>query len=381
MTVLLSALLMITQAGVKPAHKGVRHMAVPNADKQFAELQRSYVVEFLKRFPVVNTYLGGAGFDPSLGEVDGCLRDHSPSAIAAEDKWLRETEQKVQGMSPAALSANSRIDRDVMLAQIRFLLHQHEVRRYQERALDTYTDEPFRGVDWQLQGMTQTGDKTYGTAEEWKLVARRVAAIPDFLHIAQEQLLAGIKSKNTPDFRVLKRNGIDTAEADAVYFEKTLPGLAAERITGDQRDELLKQINPACTRAAAAYRGLKDFVIKTFFVDPKLNTDAAVKSGFRGNRFVFGEKEYDWALKNNLRVKKTAAQLYQESWPIVQTTRQQMIELAKEIGKQHGWKLPGDGGGAVRAVFDQLSKDYPKSDAEMIKWYSDTAFRLVDYAR
>jgi uncharacterized protein (DUF885 family) len=30
---------------------------------------------------------------------------------------------------------------------------------------------------------------------------------------------------------------------------------------------------------------------------------------------------------------------------------------------------------------DELSKDYPKSDAEMIAWYRDAAFRLVDYAR
>jgi uncharacterized protein (DUF885 family) len=35
----------------------------------------------------------------------------------------------------------------------------------------------------------------------------------------------------------------------------------------------------------------------------------------------------------------------------------------------------------VRAVFDQLSKDYPKSDAEMIAGYRETAFRLVDFAR
>jgi uncharacterized protein (DUF885 family) len=32
-------------------------------------------------------------------------------------------------------------------------------------------------------------------------------------------------------------------------------------------------------------------------------------------------------------------------------------------------------------VFDQLSKDYPKSDAEMIGWYRDAAFRLVEYGR
>src|SRR5436305_2979720 len=67
--------------------------------------------------------------------------------------------------------------------------------------------------------------------------------------------------------------------------------------------------------------------------------------------------------------------------PIVQQTQQQMIDLAREIGKPHNWALPADGAQAVRFVFDQLSKDYPKSDAEMVDWYRQAAFRLVDYAR
>jgi len=95
----------------------------------------------------------------------------------------------------------------------------------------------------------------------------------------------------------------------------------------------------------------------------------------------WGETEYDWALKNNLHVTKTAAQLYDESWPIVQSTRDQMIALAREIGKTHNWPLPEDGPAAVRAVFDQLSKDYPKSDTELIDWYRQTGVRLVEYAR
>ena len=94
-----------------------------------------------------------------------------------------------------------------------------------------------------------------------------------------------------------------------------------------------------------------------------------------------GEEEYNWALKNNFHIDKTAAQLYEEAWPIVQATEQEMINLAREIGKQHNWNLPADGPAAVRAVFDELSKDYPKSDAEMVAWYRDAAFRLVDYAR
>jgi hypothetical protein len=46
------------------------------------------------------------------------------------------------------------------------------VRRYQERALDTYTDEPFRAVDWQLQGMTQTVTRLMGQPKEWGLLAK-----------------------------------------------------------------------------------------------------------------------------------------------------------------------------------------------------------------
>ncbi|MFY9570712.1 MAG: DUF885 domain-containing protein [Blastocatellia bacterium] len=347
-------------------------------DGEFKKTHDAYVVEFLRRNPTVNTYLGGAGFDPSLKDVDGTLRDHSAAALEAEDRWLAEAQKSFEGIAADTLSANLRIDREVALAQIRFLLHQHQARRYQERALDTYTDEPFRALDWQLQGMTQTGEKTYGTAEEWSLVARRIGAVPRFLGVAQEQLSAGIASNNTPDFRMLNRNGISTSEADAKYFEETLPKLAEERIAGAGREQLLGQIRNASKQAAGAYRALRDFVAKTFFDDV---TSARVKPQFAGDRFAMGEAEYNWALKNNFYLEKTAAQLYDEAWPIVEATQKEMVDLAREIGKTHGWTLPTEGPAAVRAVFDELSKDYPRSDTEMISWYREAAFRLVDYAR
>jgi uncharacterized protein (DUF885 family) len=348
-----------------------------SGDKELKKIHDAYVVEFLRRNPTVNTYLGGAGLDPSLKDVDGTLRDHSAAALEAEDRWLSDTQKSLERVDTNTLSANLRIDREVALAQIRFLLHQHQVRRYQERALDTYTDEPFRAIDWQLQGMTQTGEKTYGTDEEWSLVAKRVSVIPRFLGVAQEQLLAGVKASNTPDFRVLKRNGIDTSEADAKYFEETLAKLAEERVTGPQREQLLTQIRDASKLAAGAYRELRDFVAKTFFDDL---APAKVQPQFAGDRFAMAEAEYDWALKNNFRIDKTAAQLYEEAWPIVEATQKEMIDLAREIAGRR--KIGAASGPAVvRAVFDELSKDYPKTDAEMISWYRDAAFRLVDSAR
>jgi uncharacterized protein (DUF885 family) len=353
--------------------------AARSYDESFRRLHDAYVVEFLRRNPAVNTYLGGAGLDPSLRDVDGRLRDHSQAALELEDRWLAETEKTMRSLDSATLSPQNRIDRDVAIAQIHYQLHLRQVRRHQQRAVDTYTDEPFRAVDFQLQGMTQTGPSTYGTADEWTLVANRLDAIPQFLRTAEEQMRAGIAANNSADFRMLFRNGITTAESDAKYFESTLPKLVAERLSGPQRDALVARIERGSGFAAAAYRRFRDFVATTYFDDP--TKEGGVKKAFAGDRFAFGEAEYDWALKNNLRVNKTAAQLYDEAWPIVEATQREMVDLARQIGAKHGWTLPENGNEAVRFVFDELGKDYPKTDAEMIDWYRDAAFRLVDYSR
>ncbi|MGI8734144.1 MAG: DUF885 domain-containing protein [Pyrinomonadaceae bacterium] len=350
-------------------------------DAAFKKLHDEYVVEFLRRNPTVNTYLGGAGLDSKLRDVDASLRDHSAAALQDEDRWLGNTKQSLERITADSLSPSQRINRDVALAQVNFLLHQHQVRRYQERALDTYTDEPFRAVDWQLQGMTQTGAKTYGTDEEWGLLAKRVASVPAFLKVAQDQLTAGVTAKNTPDWRMLIRNGIDTSEANAKYFQETLPKLGEERISGANRDEMLKQLRDAAQQASAAYTGLRDFVASTFFDDATKKDASGLKPEFRADRYAMGEEEYNWAVKNNLRVNKTAAQLYEEAIPIVEATQREMIDLARKIGQTRNMTLPAEGPAAVRAIFDELSKDYPKSDAEMVQWYNESAFKLVDYAR
>jgi uncharacterized protein (DUF885 family) len=335
----------------------------------------AYAVEFLRRNPTTNTYLGGAGLDPSLREVDGLLRDHSAAALLQEDRWLENAGRQLEMVDAKDLSPAVRIDRDVALAQIRFLQHQHLQRQYQARALDTYVIEPFRSLDWQLQGLTQTGENSYGTPDEWSLVVKRVRAIPTFLVRAQEQLRAGIASDRVPDRRMIERDGITSAEANAKYFTDTLPSIAAERISGADRDRLLADLKTAGAQAGTAYLQFRDFVKMTYF------DGAKIKPQFAADRYAMGEDEYNWALKNNLHLDTTAARLYDEAWPIVEATQQKMVELAREIGQQRRLALPADGRAAVRAVFDTLSKDYPKNDAEMIAWYRDASFRLVDYGR
>ena len=352
-----------------------------SGDAAFKTVHDKYVVEFLRRNPTVNTYLGGAGLDPSLKDVDGRLRDHSPAALAEEDRWLADSQKAFQSVDPAGLSPARRIDRDVALAQVSFLLRQHQTRKYQERAVDTYVSEPFRAIDWQLQGLTQTGANSYGTPEEWRLVTQRLSDIPRFLGVAQAQLEAGVKSGNTADHRMLLRDGVTTANANADYFARKLPETARERLSaGEASDQMLKQLGDASQAASEAYRKFAEFVRTTFF-DGDAPDKLTPKAQFAQDRYAFGEAEYDWAIRNNLRMETTAARLYEEAWPIVEDTRRQMVDLSRQIGQKRGLQLPEDGAQAVRAVFDELSKDYPKSDAEMVAWYKDAGVRLVDYAR
>ena len=173
----------------------------PAGDAVHAALKKvltSYVVEFLRRNPTTNTYLGGAGLDPSLREVDGMLRDYSATALDDEDRWLGDTQAALEKIEAGGLATASRIDREVALAQIRFMLRQHQVRHYEQRALDTYASEPFRALDWQLQGMTAAGGNLLGTSAEWSWSSSG-SMVPRFLATAQAQIELGLKSGHVPD--------------------------------------------------------------------------------------------------------------------------------------------------------------------------------------
>jgi uncharacterized protein (DUF885 family) len=355
----------------------VRH----RADARFAMVEHEYVTYILRRFPVVATYLGGDAFDPQLANVDATLRDYSPEGLAREDARLAEFRARFSALAPATLSARRRIDRSVALAQIAFLVHQHVLRRYQERSLDSYVDEPFRGVDWQIQGMTATGAATYGTRTEWQAVIARTRAVPAYLVVAQQQLAAGVRTRNTPDWRVLNQYGLQSSAADADYFMKTLQQIAATDISSPDREALLRDLQAAGNDAAAAYHQLRDFVARTYFDDPQGEGSGALKPAFRGDHFAFGEAEYNWALRNNLRLSATAAELFTASWPVVTNTQAEMVALAQQVALTHKWPAGADGADTVRQVFAQLSQNAPHTDAEMVEGYRKTGQRLVAYGR
>lgn len=359
------------------------------ADVRFATLEHAYVTYSMSHFPVVATYLGGSAFDPSLGQVDGTLRNYSPAALIAEDQHLRQLRTQFAQAEPRRLSSRRRIDRLVALAQIDFLLHEHEVLHHQQNSLDSYTDEALRGVTWQLQGMTPTGAATLGTETQWQQVLTRTRAVPGYLATARQQLIAGVRAGHPPDWRVLMDFGLGSTAADAEYFAKTLPAMASPLITGANRESLLRQLQQAGKDAGAAYQQLHDYIASTFFLDPSGKDVKALKPQFRADRFAIGEVEYDWALHNNMHLDTTAAALFAQAWPVVQTRRAQMVTLARSIAQAHHWAVPASSPGnatgltdsLVNMVLEHLQQDAPVSDAAMIESYRKVAQQLVQYAR
>ena len=337
----LGALLAVAARGTPAQPPVAQPLSVRHGgDARFATLEHEYVTYVLAQFPVVATYLGGAAYDPTLAAVDGKLRDYSAAALQQEDARLGEFRARFAALAPANLSARRRIDRSVALAQLNFLLHEHAVRRHQLRSLDSYVDEPFRGVDWQIQAMRATGAATYGSDDEWRAVIARTRAVSTYLAVAEQQLAAGVQAHDTPDWRVLRDFGLQSSAADADYFAKTLPQIAAADIVPAHREALVRELQEAGNQAASAYRHLRDFVATTFFADLHLEGSAGLKPAYRSDRFAFGAAEYDWALHNNLHVNTTAAELYTGSWGAVQATRAEMVTLRGRSPRATAGRLP-----------------------------------------
>jgi uncharacterized protein (DUF885 family) len=346
----------------------------PAADRAYEAVEARYVREFLKRHPVVSTYLGGAGLDPALAATDGALKDWSPAGLAGEAAVYREVEGELQKIDPARLTPRHRIDREVVLHQIAFMRRQNEERKRWHRCLDTYVNEAFRGIDWYMQGMGDLGGGRYGTETEWRTVATRLQAVPAYLKTAQANLAAGQAANDAPDWRMVERDGLRSSEANAAFFEKELPELAAERTKGQPFGAAaVAELRKQGTGAAAAFREFRVFLEKTLATLPKQD------------RFAMGAAEYDWAIQHNLGFQTTSTRLFDESWASVEATRGELMKTARAIAEARGrkelaWEAEHRES-STRAVMDLLSQEYPRSDEEMIAAYRDVGQRLVAFAR
>ncbi len=342
----------------------------------WSDLRERYFTGYLERDPVTATYLGGDAYSPALADLNATLPDVTKEGRADAVAFYRSILASLEKIDPATLGPDGAIDREVVRAQVRFLLHLLDDLRYFQRSVDTYTVAPFRSVDWQIQQMTGIEGGGRGTAQEWDRVVRRVRAIPAYLHAAQLNLREGIQAGNVPDHRMVRFDGIDTAASNAAYFAETLPALAGRYLKSQPCEvDVVKRLQEAGPAAAGAFREMGSFL------------EEAYGSSAGADRYAAGEQEYAWRLSNNLRLgpQETAGSLFEYARGKVEDSQGQLIEVAQEVARRR--KLRLDWGSrvaslrSVRAVMDVLSRDYPQSDGEMFRIYRAKAMELVEYAR
>ncbi|MDZ4865626.1 MAG: DUF885 domain-containing protein [Gemmatimonadota bacterium] len=368
---------------------GMRKAA--GSDRPLNALRDRYFLKTLELNPVTATYLGGDGYDPSLAQINGRLRDWRPEALEVERNLYWEIESARQAIDPASLSPSARIDHAVLGAQLAFLLHQSGDLRTHERIIDTYVAEPFRGIDWQIQGMTETDGKTVGrsdgqtvrepdspttrgTESEWILVLERLRGTPSYLETAQANLLAGKKAGNLPDHRMIERDGVGGAKANADYFRKAFPE-SVKIFLGDQpfAAALLPQLADTARIAADAWERFAGFLLQTY--DQNDLTD----------RYAAGEEEYAWRLKHCLHLTSNTEDLFAYGAAQVAAFETQLFQVAEEAARDAGlalsWASDADRRTATRAVMEALGKDSPANDDELFQWYRQAGERAVAYGR
>ena len=357
--------------GILPNLEGTEVAA--QGQSSFGALRNRYFVRVLSLNPVTATYLGGDAYSPTLRAVNGRLRDYRPAALAAERAFYRETKRAWSAIRPASLTPAERIDHAVMGAQLDFILHQLDDLRYHERSVDTYVAEPFRGIDWQIQQMTDAGNGLLGTAAEWDLVVARLQAVPGYLAAARGNLRVGKAAGNLPDWRMVERDGVNGSRSNAEYFRTTLPELAVKFMGGRPfTAATLARLRTAAERAASSYEGFAGFLRQTYGTD-------------RTDRYAVGEREYAWRVRNNLRDTRTPQQLFDYGKAQVALYQGKIYEVARTVAREANLALPfgttEEKNAGVRAVMDQLARDAPRNDDELLQWYVDAGKRAVQYGR
>lgn len=340
----------------------------------FAQLRDRYFVFHLDKNPVTSTYLGGDGYSPALADANTRLRNFTQAAIDAELREYRSLRASIAAIPEATLVGAEKADQQLMLAQLDFLIHQMGEQHYYQRALDTYVAEPFRGVDWQIQQMPEIPGGLLGNESDWQQVVARSLAIPTYIEVAKANLLAGKKAGAIPDKRMVQRDGINGSKANSEYFRTTLPKTAQQFIGSRPfAAGMMTQITAAGNSAATAWDGFALFLSQNFDVNETVD------------RYASGEAEYEWRVHNVLRDSRNAAELYEYGAAQVGLYTGKLVEVAKEFSANAKLNLPfgsdADNYASVKKVMDFLSKDSPKDDDQLFKWYRDAGDRAVAYGR
>ncbi len=359
----------------------------PGPSAALAAARERYFLTSLALTPVTSTYLGGDGYSPLLRGVNGRLKDYSASSRRAERHFLTSVQGELASIAADRLRAAERTDHAVIAAQVAFQLRQLGAGA-DLRAVDAYVAEPFRGVDWQIQQMTEIagsgslGEGTtggappalLGTEAEWQDLVARVGAVPDYLSVAADRLTEGVKEGIVPDRRMVERDGLQGGASNAEFFRSGLLDAATRHLGGRPFAEAtLEQLRVVGAAAAEAFERFRARLKRLYPMDERVD------------RFAAGEGEYAWRVRHCLLDARSPAELWAFGGEQVAASEERVFEAAARVARDARMKLPfatdADKRRSTREVLTFLEREAPKDDEELFRWYRQAGERAVAYGR
>lgn len=145
------------------------------ADARLTQLLDTFFDEYVEFYPTEATIVG-------LHQRDGELEDLSPAAIAREIEWLKQWQARLGTVDPAALSADNRLDAQLVQQHLLSL-------RFDREQLQDHRRRPGFYVGLCSRSVNAIIKREYATAEaRLKSTVSRLQKIPPLLVTAQANL-------------------------------------------------------------------------------------------------------------------------------------------------------------------------------------------------
>ena len=320
----------------------------------FSALVATFLEEYFDLEPVAAT-------DAGNHERDGRWPDHSEAGHAARLAFAGRWEDALAAPDEAALTADERLDRDVLLGEL-------AARRFGGTRLREETWSPLWWVYLVGGGFFPLIAREYAPlARRLASVAARAEALPDLLEQARA-LLIGHDGRAVDRFHTEKAleqwpGLIDLIDDAVAAAEAAEPG-DAEVAAGLPR---LRAARATAAEALAAFeRHLRTFVLPDSAGDGRLGPELFSARMAHTLR--------DPALTPD-RVRERAEHEYA-------VVRAEMVRIAREIAPAWlaGAPVPTDDDGVVRAVLDAIAAEHPPRD-ERVEFCRAELARIEEFCR
>jgi uncharacterized protein (DUF885 family) len=282
----------------------------------------AWLAEELEESPVRASALGVDGHDDRLG-------DYSAAAVARREQRDDHWRSTFEGVDDAALSADQRIDRDLLLSTLRGRAVMRDWEGWR-RDPGTYLNPCLSGV------FTLFLHRSHPEPELVRCAAARLRAVPEVLDQARANLDAGLAN------RLIVERGMGQCRAGIGYARSMVPAEVAD-------EKLRAELVDAGEVAAAAFEAFL----------PHLEDLAARASG----SFAIGEERYSALLEQKELLGYGARAMREKGDAAWHQLDGEMGELARHIEP--------DSNGDWRSVVGRVNEEHPDTPEAMRAAYED----------